>query len=306
MLLFAIVLAVELRLRDTGGLHSYGIKVFIPMAVSMVFGFLDTSRSPVIIPSIVYVMTCYVKGHQFKRKHYLAAVLGIVVMITVISPVEMYLRQFRDAPSFSERNYAIIHGLLTIPDWKVVTSASEEANVMDEGRGQYYNHTGTFDLGRVSMIRTDSNLISACSSGYHYGFEALKIDLLMQIPHFIYNSKPEASSAAFLGRVAGIGSDEQNLYPSYSAISDSYGAYGWWGVALAAMVGFPLLFIIYESIFDMSRPWGTVALGVLCSRGWGMSIGGLSGMAIRTPIEIILLSYLLGGIVRMIPSRGDK
>ena len=306
MLLFAIVLAVEKRLRDTGGLHSFGIKVFIPMAVIMVFGFLDTSRSPIIIPSIVYITACYVKGYQFKRKHYLAAVLGIVAISTVISPVEIYLRQFRDAPSFSERNYAIIHGLFTIPNWTSVTSASEEANVMDEGRGQYYNRAGTFILGRVSMIRSDSNLISACSSGYHYGFEALKIDLLMQVPHFIYNSKPEASSAAFLGRVAGIGSDEQNLYPSYSAISDSYGAYGWWGVALEAMVGFPLLFIIYESIFDMSRPWGTVALGLLCSRGWGMSLGGLAGMSIRTPIEILLLSYLIGIVVRMIPSKGDR
>ena len=306
MLLFAIVLAVEKRLRDTGGLHSFGIKVFIPMAVIMVFGFLDTSRAPIIIPSIVYVIACFVKGYQFKRKHYLAVVLGFIAVSTVVSPVEIYLRQYKDAPSFSERNYAIIHGLFTIPNWTAVTAETEEANQAEEGRSVYYDHPGTFVLGRVSMIRTDSNLINACSSGYHYGFEALKIDLLMLIPRFIYNSKPESNSAAYLGRVAGVGSDETNLYPSYSAISDSYGAYGWWGVALAAMVGFPLLFIIYESIFDMSRPWGTVALGLLCSKSWGMSIGGLAAMATRTPIELLILSYMIGIVVRVIPSKGDR
>jgi hypothetical protein len=156
------------------------------------------------------------------------------------------------------------------------------------------------------MIRPDSNLINACAGGYHYGFMALKTDLLIQIPHFLYKNKPETSSSGDLGRVAGTNSDEaENTYGSFTAISDSYGAFGLWGVIIVAMFGYPAVIIIYESIFDIRRPWGTVAMGTLCSVGWGMNVGGLSGMAIRTPIEIILLSYMIGGIIRMIPSKGD-
>jgi hypothetical protein len=99
--------------------------------------------------------------------------------------------------------------------------------------------------------------------------------------------------------------DAENTYGSISAISDSYGAFGWWGVVLVALFAVPAVVIIYESMFDISRPWGTVALGLLCTVGWGMSMGAMAGLAIRTPVELLFLSYLIGGIVRMIPSKGD-
>ena len=34
-------------------------------------------------------------------------------------------------------------------------------------------------------------------------------------------------------------------------------------------------------------------------------MGAMAGLAIRTPVELLFLSYLIGGIVRMIPSKGD-
>ena len=306
LLLFSIVLAVESCIRDTGGLHSFGIRVFIPVAALMVFGFLGTSRSGIVIPNLVYAATCYVNGYHFKRKHYIAAALGIVAVFAVISPIEMYLRQFRVDTAFWERNYTILRELAAIPDWSTVTAASAEANEGNEGRARYYERSGTFVLSRVSMIRVDSNLISACSGGYHYGFAALKNDLMIQIPHFIYKNKPETNSAGDIGRVTGLNPDDaENTYGSISAISDSYGAFGWWGVVLVALFAVPAVVIIYESMFDISRPWGTVALGLLCTVGWGMSMGAMAGLAIRTPVELLFLSYLIGGIVRMIPSKGD-
>jgi hypothetical protein len=276
------------------------------MAVLMSLGLMATSRSGIVIPVLVYAVTCHVNGYQFRRKHYLAAVLGIIIIPTVISPLEMYLRQFRVDSSVWESRFAVMRELVMIPDWTTVASASEEANTGGEGRGQYYQRSGTFVLGRVSMIRPDSNLISACAGGYHYGFMALKTDLLTQIPHFLYKNKPETNSSGDLGRVAGTNPDDvESTYGSFTAISDSYGAFGWWGVALMGMFIFPALLIIYDSIFDMRRPWGTVAMCPRCSVGWGMNVGGLMGMAIRTPIQILLLSYLLAGIVRMIPIKGD-
>ncbi len=36
------------------------------------------------------------------------------------------------------------------------------------------------------------------------------------------------------------------------------------------------------------------------------TLGSLAALAFRTPIELLLLSLLLGTIVRVIPSRGDR
>lgn len=48
--------------------------------------------------------------------------------------------------------------------------------------------------------------------------------------------------------------------PQFSAVGDSYGAFGWLGVALFPLLVFPAIFVIFESTFDVARPWGTVAL----------------------------------------------
>jgi hypothetical protein len=308
LLLFSIVLAVIGRVTDTGGQHSFGLKVFFPWAAYMVLGFLGTSRSGVVVPNFVYFVTCYASGYRFKRRHYLTVVLSIVALVTVISPVEMYLRQFREESSFRERNAVILQHLAALPDWSSVKEATEVANSAGGDLGaSYFDRPGTFILSRVSMIRMDSVLIDTCSRGLHYGFAGLKNDLLMQIPYSLYKNKPVTSSSGYLGHLTGVTSDEiDNGYASFSAISDSYGAFGWWGVIMFGLFAFPAIFIIYESMFDMRRPWGIVAMGILVSTGVGASMGNLAGLALRTPIEILLVSYLVVGIVRMIPNKGDQ
>ncbi len=308
LLLFSIVLAVVSRVRDSEGQHSFDLKVFFPWVVYMVLGFLGTSRSGIVIPNFLYFVTAYVSGYRFQRKHYIAAVLAIVALVVVISPVEMYLRQFREESSFRERNSVILQHFVTLPDWSTVKQASEVANQSAGDLGaSYYDRPGTYVLSRVSMIRVDSVMISTCSAGYHYGFTGLKTDILMQVPYFLYKNKPESNSAGFLGHVTGVTSDDiENGYVSYSAISDSYGAFGWWGVVIFGLLAFPLIFIMYESMFDMSRPWGIIAMGLLVSKGVGSSMGGLVELVTRTPLEILFLSYLVVGIVRMIPGKADR
>jgi hypothetical protein len=67
-----------------------------------------------------------------------------------------------------------------------------------------------------------------------------------------------------------------------------------------------MAFIVYESIFDFSRPWGTVALGMLLLTFSETSFSGLLLLILRTPVYLVLLSYLVVGLVKMVPIRGDK
>jgi hypothetical protein len=73
-----------------------------------------------------------------------------------------------------------------------------------------------------------------------------------------------------------------------------------------SLIVFPVIFILYESMFDMGKPWGIVAAGGFCFVFVEADMGNLLGITLRAPIAIVLLSYLLGAVVRMIPVRGDE
>lgn len=305
LLLFSIVLAVQSRIRSSNGRHSFGMKAFIPWSVALVFAFLETTRGRMILPSIVYVFTCYVSGYRFHRRHYLAAALGVLLFVLVISPFEIYARGPMRELGFRDRIHESYNLLQTLPDWSVVKQASS-AGVESGSREEYYQRPGTFVLSRLSAIRADSNMINACVGGFHYGFTAVKMDLLRSLPHFLYKNRPEQDGASYTGRVTGVNPDDvENGEFLITAVSDSFGAFGWLGVIFVGLIGFPTVFVVYESIFDMRKPWGIVATGAFCYQFAQVNLGSLLGLTLRAPISILLLSYVIGTVVRMIPVKGD-
>jgi hypothetical protein len=306
LLLFSIVLAVQNRIESTQGRHSFGMKVFIPWIATVFFGFIETSRGHMLLPTLVYAFTCYVSGYRFRRKHYIAAILGMAVFIFIVSPFEIYSRGPMRQLEFRDRLYEGLHLALTLPDWSTVNESSS-AGVESGSREEYYERPGTFVLSRLSAIRADSNMINACAGGFHYGFTALRIDLLRSLPRFLYRNKPDTDGAAYTGRVTGVNADEvENGDFLITVISDSYGAFGWLGVVVTALLGFPAAFILYESMFDIRKPWGIVAAGGFFFQFSQISMSGLIGLTLRAPLAILAVSYLVGAIVRMIPIKGDE
>jgi hypothetical protein len=150
-------------------------------------------------------------------------------------------------------------------------------------------------------------MINATSTGFHYGFTALKIDALHSVPHFLYEDKPQDDSAGYLGRITGVNPDEvENQEVMITAISDSYGAFGWLGVVIVGGLVFPFCFVLYESLFDLKKPWGVVALGTFVSAFTEISMGGLVQIFTRTPLILIASSYIVGILMSFIPVKGAK
>jgi len=56
----------------------------------------------------------------------------------------------------------------------------------------------------------------------------------------------------------------------------------------------------------MRRPWGIVAAGSFCFQFSQIGMSGILLLAVRSTTSILLLSYLMGALVRMIPVRGDQ
>jgi len=305
--IFAIVLATDSRIRQTNGRHSFGLKVFFPWLFSILVSLLLTSRGGMIVPTLAYALTCLVSGYRFRRNHYLALCAGVLVLGFLISPFEMYVRQFREGMTPQGMAEVVWRQLTTMPDWTTVAQASAEAEGSGSGRSSYFNRPGTLILSRLSLIRTDSNLISACSTGYHYRFAAVKNDLLMLIPHFIYKDKPTVSSVGLLGHIAGVtGDDADTTFATITMVADGYGAFGWLGVISTGLFALPFVIIVYESIFDMRRPWGTVALGVFAVALPGANLGRLVGLTLRTTVELVLLSYIVGAVLRVVPIKAER
>lgn len=306
LLLFSLVLAVVARIRESDGKHSFGVKAFIPWIVMMAFALVRTSRGSFLLPSIFYLLTCYSSGYRFKKKHYIAGVAGLIVFVAFISPFEVYARANIDAGDLNGQIAGTIGLIRTLPSWETVRQVSQ-GGAQTGSREEYYDRPGTFVLSRLSAIRADSNMINATSTGFHYGFTALKIDALHSLPHFLYKDKPQEDSAGYLGRVTGVNPDVvENGETVITAISDSYGAFGWLGVVIVGGLVFPGCFVLYESLFDMRKPWGVVALGGFAFGLAEASMGSMVELLTRAPLILIALSYTVGGLMSMIPVKGDR
>jgi hypothetical protein len=306
LLTFSLVLAVDQRVKSTNGQHSLSPKVLFPAVFLVLFGHFDTSRSAIMTPGIAYFATCYFRGFQFKRRHYLVVALGLAAFILVVSPFELYFRGVLADKSIVDKIYLSTHILETTPNWAVVKAATALGDAESTTRESYFSRPGTGVFSRFSLIRSDSNMINACASGFHYGWTSIQADILLSVPSFLYRNKPADSSSAYTGRVTGLNGDNiENSSIVLSCIGDSFGSFGWMGVVLYPILIFPLLFLIVDNIFDIRQPWGTVAVGIFLGKFPEATAGTDIMLMIRIPILILLLSYLMAGIMRMIPMRGD-
>ncbi len=307
LLMFSQVIAVDKRIHDSGGMHSMSMGALIPWAMATMFGLMDTVRTTTMAPTILYFLTCYFRGYRFKARHYLVVASGLVLFVGFLSPFLLFARGEVADQSISQRLSAAFRILAEHHSPKELRDSVEVATASENGsREQYFSRPGTYLLSRLSLIRADSNVISACASGFHYGLAAVQIEIQRTIPSFLYKNKPRFEGAQdYIGHVSGMsGEGEEVSYPAISAVSDSFGSFGWPGVILFPMICFPLSFIVWQSVFDMSKPWGTVAL-VLGSLMFGeMMVTRFVPFVLRLPLVIILLSYLIAGVAGFIPVQG--
>jgi hypothetical protein len=306
LILFSIVLAVDQRIRKTNGRHSLSVWVIVSALAIAFYQYLQTSRQGLATPVVVYLLACYVRGYRFRARHYIGMLIAVVLFVAVISPFEIYSRSLMsDNLSFRDRLAKAYSLLESPPSWQVISNVQADIETKSN-YDEYYSQRGTFVLSRLSLIRADSDLIAACANGFHYGFKALKADLLTDVPRLLYPNKPNEDSGLYIQGVVGQGdqSDTSNKW-DITSISDSFGAFGWAGTVLFPMLILPMIFVVYDSMFDLSRPWGTVALGMGVLGIWGHPMSGLLVLLVKDPVSLWFLSFLTVGIAGVLtrPSR---
>jgi len=301
LILFSIVLAVDQRIRETDGRHSLNARMIASSVAVAFYQAVLTSREGLASPLLVYGLACYVRGYRFKLRHYLALLAFIVLLQTVISPFEIYSRNLLSGQlSFRERVAKTYNILESPPSWQQIWNVQAETETYDT-YDEYYSRPGTYILSRFSMIRADSHLIATCADGLRYGLNEVKADLLANIPRLLYRNKPDEDGAVLVEGIAGT-----SIKWAFTSVSDSYGAFGWMGVVLFPMLILPMIFIVYDSMFDMSRPWGTVALGIGVLGIWDKRMIDFIILLVKAPLSLWFLSLLTVAIARFMAGSGRR
>jgi hypothetical protein len=309
LLPFSLVVAVDGRIRATDGRHSLGWAALWPTLTLMLIGFVDAKRFYYLEPVLIVFITCYVRGYKFRRKHFAAAAGFAAGFFLFLSPYFLYSRYWRGEPTIRLQAATMLRVLEEAPSqWATIKNEAGEEALATPGVVNYFSATWAVTANRFALIGPDSTLIDACSSGFHYGFTALKLDFLSQIPHVLYRKKPISGSEEYLGHLDGQESDVfETTYSTVTPISDSYGAFSWIGVVIFPLLVIPATFILYESMFDLTRPWGTVAAVTLLGGISGGSMGlELTDTMIKQPIYFLVVSWVATWCVRMIPTDGDR
>jgi hypothetical protein len=310
LLLFSLVLAIDMRLRRSNGSHSIDLLVFVPWAIVTFVGFTDTVRLTMLSPTVVYFATCGFRGYRFRIRHYAAATMVLIGFVFLLSPIALYARNFTEGLTWSGRIYQstsvvseVIHNPMALLD--IEGKLSEKGN---PNFSNYFTGSGVSLFNRFSLIGPDSAVVHACAGGLHYGFAAIIIDFKVGIPTFLYKDKPrDESGQDYIGRISGMSGDSPGVtFPAISLVSDSYGAFGWLGVIVVPLVFVPALFVMVESMYDLSRPWGIVAFGIYFAAFGEMMLGRFFNLMIRTPLYLLAFSYLLSFLIRAVPIRGDR
>ena len=309
LLPFSLVLAVDIRIRKTNGRHSLGLMALWPTLTFVFLSFVSAGRAPFIEPLAVIFLTCYLRCIQFRRKHVVAAIAALLFFFGYLSPYYLYAREFRGRITIRDQVATMVTVLISAPvEWGTIQRTVGERALTSPGAVNYFASPAAVTLNRFSLIGPDSTLIGACSAGFHYGLTALKLDFLTSMPRVLFPDKPQYGSNTYLGQLDGQESDvfETTTNSTITPISDSFGAFGWLGVTGIAFFLIPAIFIVYESMFDASRPWGTVATFILLI---GMAGGSLGSMIfetlIKAPLYIVGISLCAAWIVRLIPTGGD-
>lgn len=309
LMLLSCIVAVDIVVRESKGRHSVDWRLLVPAAYYLVGVATSGERKTAGIFLVVYVATCVLRQYHFRAKHYLSLCAAAIVMVTWVNPVCLYLKQVTYNKSMVERVKAL--GQIYEVPLAEMKKEGDKYLSNEEGmsRESYFENTHVAMLNRLALIRVDSNLISVCADGYHYGWTTMAIEAVLHTPYFLNRSKSAAhkDSSYFTGPLTGIdsGESEGSGEAVLSPIADAFGSFSWLGIFLFGAAGGSFLLTCASKIYDTSKVWGTLAAaGMMANAGEGSMGGFIFGM-IRIFVMVFIMSVFFYWIVTHIPARGE-
>ena len=231
----AVVFSTAYVIEKSGGKRLLGWFNGIPAAFFFALGILSASKQGMFEPLLLIGLTAVAFRFRFAVAHLVAGVMFLVLAVGVLFPFGQVARSYT-------RGYGIVETITTTAEFATKHFTSFEG--FRQLHEQYDDAAERLDLTqyyerpiglleRVSLIKMVDLLVTATVREGESEWDTISHGFKMVLPRFIYPDKPAINTGTYLGKKAGvISEDDWGTQISFGFIADSYSAFGWAGVAL--------------------------------------------------------------------------
>ncbi|MBI1840572.1 MAG: hypothetical protein HYR88_06930 [Verrucomicrobia bacterium] len=207
----------------------------LPGGLYFIMGVMSASKQGMSEPLLLVVFTAIGFGFRFSAKHWLAGGAFAAFCVAVLFPFGQVARNYTRGYGFWETlevtaAFAQRH-LGTLDGYRDMMQQDQEG-LDSTTLTHYYRHSIPL-LERVSLVKVADMLVAATMREGGSGWETITHGFKMAAPRFFYPQKPAVNTGTFLGKKAGVISDDDwGTQVSFGFIADAYSAFEWWGVLL--------------------------------------------------------------------------
>jgi uncharacterized membrane protein YidH (DUF202 family) len=231
----AVVFSTAYVIQKSGGRRLLGWFNGLPVGLFFALGVLSASKQGMIEPLVLVGLTAVAFRFQFALAHLVAGAMFLALAVGVLFPFGQVARNYTRGYGFVEtitttaefaaKHFTSVEGFRQLHEQ--YDDAAERAELT-----QYYERTIGL-LERVSLIKMVDLLVSATAREGESEWDTITHGFKMVLPRFIYPNKPAINTGTYLGKKAGvISEDDWGTQISFGFIADAYSAFGWTGVAL--------------------------------------------------------------------------
>jgi hypothetical protein len=207
----------------------------LPTALFFMLGILSASKQGMFEPFLLVILTAIAFRFRFSLVHLGVAGFLAIFAVGVLFPFAQVARSFTRGygladtvtatAEFASKHFSSLEGFSQLHEQ--YDDAADRAELT-----QYYERKIGL-LERVSLIKMVDLLVFATDIQGESEWETIAHGFKMVMPRFLYPDKPAINTGTFLGKKAGVISDDDwGTQISFGFIADAYSAFGWLGVAL--------------------------------------------------------------------------
>lgn len=231
----SVVFTTAYVIRASGGNRLMTWFNGIPTGLFFILGILSASKQGMFEPVLLVLLTAIAFQFRFSLTHLIAAAVMLVFAVGVLFPFAQVARSFTRGyglvetvsltSEFAAKHFTSVEGFRQLHE-----QYDDAADLAD--LTQYYEVKIGL-LERVSLIKMVDLLVAATAVEGESKWETISHGFKMVMPRFIYPDKPAVNTGTYLGKKAGVISDDDwGTQISFGFIADAYSAFGWTGVVI--------------------------------------------------------------------------
>ncbi|SEC24162.1 hypothetical protein [Terriglobus roseus] len=243
---FAILLPVYSRAKETDGASTFNWISFAAWGYITVFGLLTFSKQGIFVGSIAWAVAACAAGYRVGKLRLFVLAIVAVVASSILTPYSQIGRQFRGAADLNEQAiYLLEHPLETRNLYVLQT---ELADSKKKSAIHWFEHSQGL-LDRLTMFPIDDALISVTDHGHSRTLYVFATYVMNAVPHIFYPDKPNILwGNEFAHEVGMLSPGDHTTSISFGPFSDAYHVGQWKVMFLIAPFMFLLLFFVTDSV----------------------------------------------------------